>query len=39
MSLHELRAGVGLLLAFALIIGSSLGIGLPLAMAIIWLLD
>jgi hypothetical protein len=39
MSFHELRAGVGLLFAFALIIGSSLGIGLPLAMAIIWLLD
>jgi hypothetical protein len=39
MSWHELRAGVGLLLAIALVIGTSLGIGLPLAMAIIWLLD
>lgn len=39
MSWHELRAGVGLLLAIALIIGTSLGIGLPLAMAVIWLLD
>jgi hypothetical protein len=38
-SWHELRAGVGLLLAFALIIGWSLGIGLPLAAVIIWLLD
>ena len=28
MSLHELRAGIGLLLALALIIGWSLGIGL-----------
>jgi hypothetical protein len=37
MSLHELRAGVGLLLALALIIGGSLGIGLPLALVIIWL--
>jgi hypothetical protein len=37
MSWQELRAGVGLLLAFALIIGGSLGIGLPLAIAIIWL--
>jgi hypothetical protein len=39
MSWHELRAGVGLLLAVALIIGWSLGIGLPLAAVIIWLLD
>ena len=31
MSLHELRAELGLLLAIALIIGGSLGIGLPLA--------
>ena len=37
MSLHELRAGLGLLLALALIIGGSLGIGLPLAALIIWL--
>jgi hypothetical protein len=37
MSLRELRAGVGLLLALALIIGGSLGIGLPLALVIIWL--
>jgi hypothetical protein len=37
MSLHELRAGVGLLLALTLIIGWSLGIGLPLAAVIIWL--
>jgi hypothetical protein len=39
MSWHELRAGVGLLLAVALIIGWSLGIGLPVAAVIIWLLD
>jgi len=37
MSLHELRTGIGLLLALALIIGWSLGIGLPLAAVIIWL--
>lgn len=37
MSLQELRAGVGLLLALALIIGWSLGIGIPLAAIIIWL--
>jgi hypothetical protein len=37
MSWREARAGVGLLLAFALIIGGSLGIGLPLALVIIWL--
>jgi hypothetical protein len=37
MSWPELRAGVGLLLAVALIIGWSLGIGLPLAAVIIWL--
>jgi hypothetical protein len=37
MSWQELRAGIGLLLAFALIIGGSLGIGLPLALVIIWL--
>ncbi len=36
MSLQELRAGIGLLLAVALIIGWSLGIGLPLAAVIIW---
>jgi hypothetical protein len=39
MSWHELRTGVGLLLAFASIIGGSLGIGIPLALAIIWLFD
>jgi len=39
MSWHELRAGLGLLLAIALIIGGSLGIGLPLAVVIIWLLS
>ena len=39
MSWHELRAGLGLLLAIGLIIGGSLGIGLPLALAIIWLLS
>jgi hypothetical protein len=39
MSWHELRAGLGLLFAVALIIGWSLGIGLPLAAVIIWLLD
>jgi hypothetical protein len=37
MSLPALRAGVGLLLAPAMIIGWSLGIGLPLAAVIIWL--
>jgi len=37
MSWRELRAGLGLLLAIALIIGGSLGIGLPLALAIVWL--
>jgi hypothetical protein len=39
MSWHELRAGLGLLLAIALIIGGSLGIGLPVAAVIIWLLS
>jgi uncharacterized membrane protein len=39
MSWHELRAGLGLLLAIGLIIGWSLGIGLPVAAVIIWLLD
>jgi uncharacterized membrane protein len=39
MSWHELRTGVGLLLAVGLIIGWSLGIGLPLAAVIILLLD
>jgi hypothetical protein len=37
MPLPALRAGVGLLLALAMIIGWSLGIGLPLATVIIWL--
>jgi hypothetical protein len=37
MSLPALRVGVGLLLALAMIIGWSLGIGLPLATVIIWL--
>jgi len=39
MSWHELRAGLGLLLAIALIIGGSLDIGLPMALLIIWLLS
>ena len=39
MSWHELRVGLGLLLAIALIIGGSLGIGLPVAAVIIWLLS
>jgi hypothetical protein len=39
MSWHELRAGLGLLLAIALIIGGSLGIGLPVAVVIVWLLS
>jgi len=39
MPWHELRAGLGLLLAIALIIGGSLGIGLPMALLIIWLLS
>ena len=33
MSWHELRAGLGLLLAIAFIIGGSLGVGLPTAPA------
>jgi hypothetical protein len=37
MSWHGLRIGLGLLLAVAMIIGGSLGIGLPLAALIIWL--
>jgi hypothetical protein len=37
--MHELPAGIGLFLAFILIIGGSVGVGLPLAMAIIWLLS
>jgi hypothetical protein len=39
MSWHEFRAGAGLLLAVALIMGGSLSIGLPLALLIIWLLS
>jgi hypothetical protein len=39
MSWHELQAGLGLLLAIALIIGGSLGIGLLVAVVIIWLLS
>jgi hypothetical protein len=39
MSWHELRAGLGLLLAIALIIGGSLGVGLPMALLIIWILS
>jgi hypothetical protein len=39
MSLHELRAGLSLLLAIALMIGGSLGIGLPMALLITWLLS
>jgi len=39
MSWHELRAGLGLPLAIGLIIGGSLGIGLPVAVVIIWLLS
>ncbi len=37
--MHELRAGIGLFLGFILIIGGSVSVGLPLAMAIIWLLS
>lgn len=37
MSRHGLRIGLGLLLTVAMIIGGSLGIGLPLAVVIIWL--
>jgi hypothetical protein len=32
-----MRAGMGLLLTLALMIGGSLGVGLPLAAVIIWL--
>ena len=39
MSWQELRAGLGLILSIALIIGGSLGIGLPLALVIIGLLS
>ena len=39
MSWHELRAGLGLLLAIAFIIGGSLGVGLPTALLIVWLLS
>jgi hypothetical protein len=39
MSYLELRAGLGLLFAIALIIGGSLGVGLPMALLIIWLLS
>jgi hypothetical protein len=34
-----LRVGLGLLLAIALMIGGSLGIGFPMALVIIWLLS
>jgi hypothetical protein len=34
---HGLRIGLGLLLAVAIIIAGSMGIGLPLAAVIIWL--
>ena len=37
MSWYGLQVGLGLLLAVAIIIGGSLGIGLPLAAVIIWL--
>jgi hypothetical protein len=36
MSWHGLRIGLGLLLAVAMIIGDTTGIGLPLAAVIIW---
>jgi hypothetical protein len=39
MSWHVLQAGLGLLLAVALVVGGSLGIGLPLALGIVWLLS
>lgn len=36
MSVRELQAGANLLSAFALMIGSAFGIGLPMALVIIW---
>jgi hypothetical protein len=37
MSWHGVRIALGLLLAVAMIIGDTTGIGLPLAAVIIWL--
>jgi hypothetical protein len=37
MSWYGVRIGLGLLLAVAMIVGGSVGIGLPLAALIIWL--
>jgi hypothetical protein len=37
--MSELRAAIGLFLAFVFIIGGSVGVGIPLAMAIIWVLS
>ena len=36
MLVRELEAGVNLLSAFALMIGGALGVGLPMALVIIW---
>ena len=34
--LRELQVGAGLLLDFAMMLGGALGIGVPMALAIIW---
>ena len=39
MSARELQVGAGLLLDFAMMLGGALGLGLPMAAVIIWLLD
>ena len=36
MSARELQVGTGLLLDFAMMLGGALGIGVPMALAIIW---
>jgi hypothetical protein len=36
MSIDNVRAGVNLLSAFTLTVGAAFGIGLPMALAIIW---
>jgi hypothetical protein len=36
MSARELQVGAGLLLDVAIILGGALGIGVPMAVAIIW---
>jgi hypothetical protein len=36
MSAHQFEAGAGLLLDVAMMLGGALGIGVPMALAIIW---